>query len=95
MLPSSSGINYVLNEHEDVDQYGPYATPSKLMTGSYPAILENRSEIATMLTSSSDSNYVPNEHEYDPCAKTSEIKPCKSSPERLVNQTDILVDSLC
>ena len=24
MLTSSSGTNYVLNEHEDVEQYGPY-----------------------------------------------------------------------
>ena len=29
MLTSSSGTNYVPNEHEDVDQYDPYAIPSE------------------------------------------------------------------
>ena len=31
MLTSSSGTNYVLNEHEDVNQYGLFAIPSELM----------------------------------------------------------------
>ena len=31
MLTSSSGINYIPNEHEDADQYGLFAIPSKIM----------------------------------------------------------------
>ena len=31
VLTSSSDTNYVPNEHEDVDQYGSFATPSELM----------------------------------------------------------------
>ena len=31
VLTSSSGTNYVHNEHEDVDQYDSYAIPSKIM----------------------------------------------------------------
>ena len=31
VLTSSSGINYVPNEHEDVDQYDSYAIPSNIM----------------------------------------------------------------
>ena len=46
MLTSSSGTNYVLNKHEDVGQYGPYAIPSEVMPCySYPASLVNQFEI--------------------------------------------------
>ena len=31
MLTNSSGTNYVLNGHEDVDQYDSYAVPSKII----------------------------------------------------------------
>ena len=31
MLTSSSGTNYVPNEHDDIDQYGSFALPSHLM----------------------------------------------------------------
>ena len=31
VLTSSSGTNYVPNEHEDIDQYGPFTIPSKVM----------------------------------------------------------------
>ena len=31
VLTNSSGTNYVVNEHEDIDQYDPYATPSKML----------------------------------------------------------------
>ena len=31
MLTSLSGSVYALNEHKDVDQYGPYAIPSEIM----------------------------------------------------------------
>ena len=43
MLTSSSGTNYVPNEHEDVDQYGSFSKPSKIMPClSYPVSLENQ-----------------------------------------------------
>ena len=46
MLTSSSGTNYVPNEHEDVDQYGPFAIPSDIMLyQSHPASLVNQNEI--------------------------------------------------
>ena len=31
VLTNSSGTNYVLNEYEHFDQYGPYAIPSEIM----------------------------------------------------------------
>ena len=31
MLKSSSDTNYVPNEHEDVDEYDPYAISSEIM----------------------------------------------------------------
>ena len=31
VLTSSSGTNYVPNEHESVDQYGSFTIPSKIM----------------------------------------------------------------
>ena len=31
VLTSSSGTNYVPNEHEDIDQYGSFTIPSKVM----------------------------------------------------------------
>ena len=31
MLTNSSGTNYVLNGHEDVDQYDSYAVPLKII----------------------------------------------------------------
>ena len=41
MLTSSSGTNYVLSEHEDFGQYGPYVILSRVMPCySYPASLE-------------------------------------------------------
>ena len=46
-LTSSSGTNYILNEHEDVDQYGPYAIASDIMPCySYPASLANQNDIS-------------------------------------------------
>ena len=46
MLTSSSGTNYVLNQHEDVEQYGPYVILFEVMPCySYPASLVNQSEI--------------------------------------------------
>ena len=74
MLTNSSGINYVLNGHEDVDQYDSYAVSWKFgepIWNPYWVIL---------LTSSSGTNYVPNEHEdvdqYDSYAIPSKIMPC-------------------
>ena len=46
MLTSSSGTNYVPNDHKDVDQYGSFAIPSKIMPcKSYPVSLVNQNEI--------------------------------------------------
>ena len=46
MLASSSGTNYVLNEHEDVGQYGPYVILSEVIPGyRYPASLLDQFEI--------------------------------------------------
>ena len=46
MLTSSSGSNYVHNEHEGVDQYGSLAIPYDIMPyQSYPESLVNQNEI--------------------------------------------------
>ena len=46
MLTNSSGTNYVLNEHEDVDQYDSYAVPSKIIPcKSYPESLVNQNDV--------------------------------------------------
>ena len=51
MLTSSSGTNHVLNEHEDVCQYGPYAMPTEgVPCYSYPASLVNQFQIAVELS---------------------------------------------
>ena len=43
---SSSSCNYVHNEHEYFDQYGPYEIPSDIMSCySYSKILVNQNEI--------------------------------------------------
>ena len=46
MLTSPSGTNYVLNEHEDAGQYGPYVILSEVMPCyRYPASLLDQFEI--------------------------------------------------
>ena len=46
MLTSSFGTNYVLNENEDVGQYGPYEIQSEVTPWySYPVSLVNQFEI--------------------------------------------------
>ena len=46
VLMSSSGINYVPNEHEGVDQYGSFSTLSELVLHqSHPESLVNQNEI--------------------------------------------------
>ena len=51
MLTSSSGTNYVLNEHEDVDQYGSFSIPSELVLyQSTPESLVNQNEIPVELS---------------------------------------------
>ena len=46
MLMSSSGTNYALNEHGDVNQYGSFAIPSETMLyQSYSEDLWNKNEI--------------------------------------------------
>ena len=43
MFMNLSATNCVLNEHEDVGQYDPYAIPSEVMPCySYPASLVNQ-----------------------------------------------------
>ena len=52
-----------------------------------------------MLTSSSGKNHVPNEHEdvdqYDTYAIQSEIIPCWSYPESLINKNEIPIELSC
>ena len=51
VLTSSSGTNNVPNEHADVDQYGSFAIPSKIMPClSYPESLVNQNEIPVDLS---------------------------------------------
>ena len=46
VLTSSSGTNYVPNEHEGVDQYGSFLIPSELVLyQSHPESLVNQNEI--------------------------------------------------
>ena len=46
VLMSSSGINYVPNEHEGVDQYGSSSIPFELVLyQSHPESLVNQNEI--------------------------------------------------
>ena len=46
MWTCSSGIDFVLNEHEDVDQYGSIAITSEIMLyQSHPESLVNQNEI--------------------------------------------------
>ena len=79
MLTSSFGTNYVHNEHNDVDQYGPYSIQYEIM----PWSLANQNEIPPswliVLTSSAGINYILNEHEevnqYGPYAIPSEVIP--------------------
>ena len=51
VLMSSSGTNYVPNEHEGVDQYGSFSIPSELVL--YQSLLEslvNQNEILIELS---------------------------------------------
>ena len=51
MLTSSYGSNYVPNEHEDVDQFGPFTIPFKIMLHqSHPESLVNQNEILIELS---------------------------------------------
>ena len=53
VLKSSSGTNYVPNEHKGVDQYGSFAIPSELMLyQSHPESLVNQNEILSELSCS-------------------------------------------
>ena len=82
MLTSSSGTNYVLNEHEDVDQYGSFSIPSELVLyQSHPESLVNENEIPVELKIRVK---IP-----------SQIMPYKSYPESLVDQNDIPIELLC
>ena len=51
MLTSSSGTNYVPNEHEGVDQYGSFSIPFELVLyQSHPESLVNQNEIPVELS---------------------------------------------
>ena len=51
VLTSSSGTNYVPNEHDDVDQYDRHAIPSEIMScKSNPLSLVNQNEIPVALS---------------------------------------------
>ena len=51
MLTSSSGANYVPNEHEDIDQYGSFSILSELVLyQSHPESLVNENEISVELS---------------------------------------------
>ena len=51
VLTSSWGTNYVLNEHEGVDQYGSFSIPSELVLyQSHPESLVNQNEIPVELS---------------------------------------------
>ena len=51
VLTSSSGTNYVPNEHEDFDQYGSFTIPSELvLCQNHPESLVNQNEILTELS---------------------------------------------
>ena len=51
MLTSSSGANYVPNEHEVVEQYGSFTIPSEIIPClSYPVRLVNQNEILIELS---------------------------------------------
>ena len=51
VLTSSIGTNHVLNEQEDVNQYGSFAIPSEIMLyESYPESLLNQNQIPIELS---------------------------------------------
>ena len=51
VLTSSSGTNYVLNEHEGVHQYASFSIPSELVLyQSHPESLVNQNEIPVELS---------------------------------------------
>ena len=51
VLTSSSGTNYVPNEHEGVDQYGSFSIPSEsVLCENHPESLVNQNEIPVKLS---------------------------------------------
>ena len=51
MLTSSSGTNYIPNEHEGIDQYGSFSIPSELVLyQSQPESLANENETPVELS---------------------------------------------
>ena len=103
VLTSSSGTNYVPNEHEDIDQYGSFALPFDLMPYKKTSWKFGEPKWypywVIVLTSSSGTNYVPNEHEgvdqYGSFSIPSELVLYQSHSESLVNQNEILIELSC
>ena len=103
MLTNSSGTNYVLNEHEDVDRYVSFyntiwdnAIPKPSWKFGEP---KWNPYSVIVLMSSYGTNYVLDEHEdidwYGSFAIPSKKMLCQSHPESLVNQNENLIDSSC
>ena len=94
MLTSSSGTNYVLNGHEDVDQYDSYAIPIQDNSMFKLSWKFGESKWYTYwvikLTSSSGTDHVPDEHEgvdqYGSFSTPPDLMLYQSHPESLVNQ---------
>ena len=89
---SSTGINYVLNEYEDVVHYGPFAIPTeKIPYQNYPDSLVNQNDSGT--------NCVPNEYEdvdqYDSYTIPSKTMLCEIHPGSLVDLFDKLMELSC
>ena len=99
VLTSSSATNHIPNKHEDVDQYDPYGTPSKIM----PAMLKLSCKFgesnwnprwASLLTSSSGT--LNGHTDVGPYAIPSKLMPCHSyTAASLVNQSEITIELSC
>ena len=102
ILTGSSGVNYIPNEHEDLNQHGIYniIQDSAILQISRkfggPAL--NTYWFVT-LTSYSGNNHVLSKHgdlgQYHPYVKSSEIISCYSFPASLISQQSIPIESSC
>ena len=88
ILTSSSGTNYVLNEH-DVDQYGSFAMPSKIKPyQNYPESVVNQNEIhIELLCKQAHLALImsQNEHDVDQLPKPKIYSPWQTQHENIPN----------